>query len=438
MKSDARYAIVASHMGKRYRRWSEDRAWTFQEWVVNGFRRLRSESLWGLRDVSFSVERGRMLGVIGRNGAGKSTLLRLLAGLSAPDEGRIQIHDSVSGLLALGAGFHGDLTGRENVFVAGVIAGATRREVAQQFDSIVDFAELREFIDAPIRTYSSGMLMRLAFAVAVHAPAGILLVDEVLAVGDAGFQNKCLRRIVAMKREGVTIALVSHDDATVRDLCDDVLWLDSGRVVAFGPASQVVDQYLADLASQTQRAFEEETRRRTPSEEKAVQTRHGSKLQLLKNRFGSQEVQILDVRVIGPNQEETSEIGCGDSLSIEVDYNATAPVKGAVFKVAILDFRARRWLEVVSDHDRISAGVLNGAGQVILLVDSIGLPEGSYWIEVAIYERSWSYAYDNHLGVYPLKVRGSTVAPQSDPPLRPPTRWLRRSREFAGRLARVP
>jgi lipopolysaccharide transport system ATP-binding protein len=438
MKSDARYAIVATHMGKRYRRWREDRVWTFQEWAINGFRHLRGESLWGLRDVSFSVERGRMLGVIGRNGAGKSTLLRLLAAVSAPDEGRIQIRDSVSGLLALGAGFHGDLTGRENVFVAGVIAGSTRQEVARQFDSIVDFAELREFIDAPVRTYSSGMLMRLAFAVAVHARAGILLVDEVLAVGDAGFQNKCLRRIAAMKREGVTIALVSHDDATVRDLCDDVLWLDSGRVAAFGPAPQIVDQYLADLASRTQRALEEETLRRTPSDEKAIETRHGSKLQLLKNRFGSQEVQILDVRVIGPNQEETSEIGCGDSLSIEVDYHAAAPVKGAIFMVAILDLRARRWLEVVSDHDRISAGVLNGPGQAILHVDGIGLPEGSYWIEVAIYERSWTYAYDSHLGVYPLKVHSSTVTPQLDPPLRSSARWLRPSGEFASRLAHVP
>jgi lipopolysaccharide transport system ATP-binding protein len=438
MKTEDRPAIVATDVGKRFRRYGEDRAWTFQELAVKGLRGLRSQSIWGLRNVSFSVEQGRTLGVIGRNGSGKSTLLRLLAGISAPDEGRIQIRGGVRGLLALSAGFSGDLTGRENVFVAGVIGGATRAEVARRFDSIVSFAELDEFIDAPVRTYSSGMIMRLAFAVAVHARSGILLVDEVLAVGDSGFQDKCLRRIAAMKREGTTIVLVSHGAGTVRELCDEVLWLDAGRVAGYGPASETVDQYLADSESRIQNALEEETRRRTPTGQKPMRTRQGAQLDFLKNRFGSQEIQILDVRVIGPEQNE-SEIACGDPLTIEIDYRASATVRGAIFTIAIVDAQGRVWLHAMSDHDSgVSGGVLNGFGHTILWVDGLSLPEGSYWIETGIYERSWIYAYDRHNGVYPLTVHRSAMNPQLDPPLRPPTRWLRRAGELGGRkLARV-
>ena len=439
MKTEDRPAIIATDVGKRFRRYGEDRAWTFQELAVKGFRGLRSQSIWGLRNVSFSVEQGRMLGIIGRNGSGKSTLLRLLAGISAPDEGRIQVRGGVRGLLALGAGFSGDLTGRENVFVAGVIGGGTRAEVARRFDSIVRFAELQEFIDAPVRTYSSGMMMRLAFAVAVHAHSGILLVDEVLAVGDSAFQDKCLRRIGSMKREGTTIVLVSHDCATIRELCDEVLWLDSGKVAGYGSASEIVNQYLADAVSRTQHALEEETRRRTPASQKPVRTRQGTELDFLKNRFGSQEVQILDVRVIGPSQNEISEIACGDPLTIEMDYRATNAVRGAIFTIMIVDTEGRVWLEAVSDHDRgVSGGVLNGFGHTILWVDGLSLPEGSYWIEMGIYERSWAYAFDRHHGAYPLTVRRGAVTPQLDPPLRPPTRWLRRTGELGGRrLARV-
>jgi lipopolysaccharide transport system ATP-binding protein len=424
MKSDTEPAIIATGIGKRFRRYPGDRVWTFQELLVNGFRGFRSESFWGLRDVSFSVERGRTLGIIGRNGAGKSTLLRLLGGIGVPDTGQIQVYGTVSGLLALGAGFHGDLTGRENVFVAGVIGGATRRQVAERFDSIVNFAEARDFIEAPVRTYSSGMLMRLAFAVAVHVEPGVLLMDEVLAVGDVAFQNKCLKRIAAMKREGTTIVLVSHDESTIRTLCDVVLWLDCGQALAIGPAAEVVELYLADLASRAQRAIEEETRRRTPSDGMAIRTRHGYQLQLRKNRLGSQEAQILDVHVKGPNDHETFEISSGDPLSIEIDYGARAPVVGAIFSIAITDSRGQVWLDVASDHDLVNLGVLDGSGQVILRVDRLDLPEGVYGIGLGIYERSWTYAYDTHYGVYPLTVRGNRKVLRAVPPLQAETRWF--------------
>jgi lipopolysaccharide transport system ATP-binding protein len=240
--------IVVQKVGKRYARYDPNRPWTIEEAFLRGFRELLPrQQFWGVRNVSFNVPRGHALGVIGRNGAGKSTLLRLLGGVAKPDEGRVRIQGRLSGLLALGAGFHTDLTGRENVFVDGVVAGLTRREVMRRFDSIVEFAELRDFIDSPLRTYSSGMQMRLAFSVAIHTEPDVLLVDEVLAVGDAAFQRKCLDRIAYFKRSGCAIVLVSHDVGLVREICDQALFLRSGVVAASGTAASVTEAYLSAI-----------------------------------------------------------------------------------------------------------------------------------------------------------------------------------------------
>src|SRR5438132_13144083 len=214
-------AIIVQNLSKQFRRYHSDRPWTLQEAFLQGLRRMKpAEYFWALHEVSFSIAYGRMVGVIGPNGAGKSTLLRLIGGVGRPDKGTIRVHGQIGALLDLGTGFHPELTGRENVFVSGVIAGLTRREVAQRFDSIVAFAELQQSIDSPLRTYSSGMQMRLAFAVAIHTEPEILLIDEVLAVGDLAFQRKCLQRIAQFKAEGCTILLVSHDATLIQQLCD--------------------------------------------------------------------------------------------------------------------------------------------------------------------------------------------------------------------------
>lgn len=246
-----RNSIVAQGLGKQFRRYHHDRPWTLQEVFQRGVHGIKPvERFWALRDVSFTIAPARMVGVIGRNGAGKSTLLRLIGGVGRPDEGRITVHGRLDALLDLGAGFHNDLTGRENIFVSGVINGLTRREVAEQFDAIVAFAEVEEFIDFPLRTYSTGMQMRLAFAVATHTHPQILLIDEVLAVGDVAFQRKCFDRIGRFKAEGCTIVLVTHDTALVAKMCDEALWLHGGRLVAYGAASEVADQYIAEAQSQ--------------------------------------------------------------------------------------------------------------------------------------------------------------------------------------------
>jgi lipopolysaccharide transport system ATP-binding protein len=241
-------AVVVYQVSKRFRRYHADRPGTIHETFLRGFRNLMAaDQFWGLRHVSFRVAQGSTLGVVGRNGAGKSTLLRLIAGVGRPDEGRIEVNGQVRALLNLGAGFHPELTGRENLFIHGVIGGLTRRQVADRFDAIIEFAELEDFVDSPLRTFSSGMQMRLAFSIAIHSSPQILLIDEVLTVGDIAFQRKCLDRIARLKAGGCTIILVTHDVGAVEGLCEQALWLRAGRVAAYGPAEAVVGRYLAEV-----------------------------------------------------------------------------------------------------------------------------------------------------------------------------------------------
>jgi lipopolysaccharide transport system ATP-binding protein len=238
-------AVSLENLGKRFRRFHMDRPRTIQEVLMRGFQRMGpAETFWGLRNLSLEIPQGRMVGVIGRNGAGKSTLLRLIGGLGKPDEGRVRTHGRIRALLHLGAGFHPDLTGRENTVVNGVINGLTRAEVARHFDSIIDFAELEQYVDTPLRAYSSGMQMRLAFSIVVHSNPDIFLIDEVLAVGDVAIQQKCLRKIKELRDNGCTIVVVSHDAGMVLQLCQDAIWLDAGKLSGYGPSSSVVPRYL--------------------------------------------------------------------------------------------------------------------------------------------------------------------------------------------------
>jgi homopolymeric O-antigen transport system ATP-binding protein len=242
-----RDAVVAANVSKRFRRYHLDRPATVHEALLRGFRKLgAAQSFWGLDDVSFRVAPGSLTGVVGRNGAGKSTLLRLIGGLGRPDRGTISVRGRVGAILNLGAGFHPELTGRENLFVNGVIGGLTRNEVRARYDAIVAFSELEDFMDSPLRTYSTGMQMRLAFSIAIHSQPDVLLIDEVLAVGDFAFQRKCLDRIAELRSAGCAIIVVSHDVTMIAELCDQALWLRSGRLAAIGSAMEVVEPYIAE------------------------------------------------------------------------------------------------------------------------------------------------------------------------------------------------
>ena len=245
-------AISVQGLSKRYRIGQYQTAYgTLRDALSGGVRRIvarehhdEERDMWALRDVSFDVPDGEVLGIVGRNGAGKSTLLKVLTRIVSPTEGRAEIRGRVGSLLEVGTGFHPELTGRENVFLNGSILGMRQREIVSKFDEIVDFAGVGPFLDTPVKRYSSGMSVRLAFAVAAHLEPEILLVDEVLAVGDAEFQRRCLGRMEDLSESGRTVVFVSHQMQAVAQLCDRAIWLDHGRVESEGPASDVVAEYL--------------------------------------------------------------------------------------------------------------------------------------------------------------------------------------------------
>ena len=362
-----------------------------------GNRRARGADLfWALRNVSFEIQPGRMVGIIGPNGAGKSTLLRLIGGIGQPDEGSLVVNGRVAGLLELGAGFHPDLTGRENVFVTGVVGGLTRAEVAKRFDSIVAFAELERFIDSPLRTYSSGMYMRLAFSVAVHVQPDVLLVDEVLAVGDLEFQGKCLERIAEFKRNGSTIVLVTHDANTVRDLCDEAVWLDEGEVAEYGEAREVASHYIVHA----------ETRRRTPRHLPPARTLTGVELKFDENRLGSQEISLTVRRFADEQGRTVPEIRRGGTLLIEMDYTAGAHVAEPIFNISICDMTGHACFETTAQAQG-HEGTGPRSGSVAVSIDGLDLEPGPYFVDVGVYEKDWNYAYDYHWHAYPLRVTGS-------------------------------
>jgi len=390
-------AILVENLGKRFNRYHADKPLTIMEAVLSGLRRIKPvDDFWALRGICFEVNAGEMLGVIGHNGAGKSTLLQILGKVAYPTEGRLEMRGRVGALLDLGAGFHGDLTGRENVFVSAIVAGLPRHEVARRFDQMVEFAELSGFIDNPVRTYSTGMMMRLAFSVAVHCDPQILLVDEFLSVGDIAFQSKCLKRILAMKAQGCAIVLVSHDVTQVERLCDRALWLKHGTVKAYGDSDIVAGQYASDMLVQTQQ--------RMPDRADQLST-SGIPLRMNDNRFGSLEIEITGVRLLPKAQMKS-----GDRLSIEIDYKNERSVASAHFTLSISGQDGQKYLDVTTAGLMQKVIPLENSGTFRLSIDRVDLASGDYFVEVGIYEKDWSYAYDSHSRAYPLAVYANYVS----------------------------
>jgi ABC-type polysaccharide/polyol phosphate transport system ATPase subunit len=412
-------AIVVKGLGKRFNRYNADRPLTIMEAALWGWWRMKPQArFWALRDVSFTVAPGEMLGILGKNGAGKSTLLQLVGGIGRAEEGTIKVNGRIGGLLDLGAGFHSDLTGRENVFVGAVVAGLTRREATRRFKDIVEFAELEQFIDSPLRTYSTGMKMRLAFSVAIHTDPDVLLIDEYLSVGDVAFQTKCLKKIEEFKNQGCAIVLISHSAAQIQKNCDRALWLREGKVVAYGETEVVVGQYLSEMRS--------ETEKRTPMRPPET-TSTGTQLRVNENRFGSLEVEITDVKVL-PDEE----IDSGDPVTVEIHYEAPKSIAGAIFGVTISREDGQNCFDTNTNNTGRLLPIAPGKGKIKLHLDRLDLGNGQYYVNAGIYEKSWAYAYDYHWHVYPLYVR-STVHQKTI--LCPPYRW-----EFDGKmqLADVP
>lgn len=321
-------AIRVDRLGKQYRIGAAlARYRTLREALlesVNIPRRLSRASearadgqIWALRDVSFDVPKGQVLGVIGRNGAGKSTLLKILSRVTEPSEGLAEIHGRVGALLEVGTGFHPELTGRENIYLNGAILGMKRSEIDQKFDEIVAFAEVEQFIDTPVKRYSSGMYLRLAFAVAAHLEPDILVVDEVLAVGDAEFQRRCLGKMSEVAQEGRTVLFVSHNMSAILRLTEEGILLDKGRLVLRGPTRQVVDYYMAAGFSQTgQRTWDADE---IPPEARPFRP--------------------LSIRISDKNQRVVDTVRSTDPVKVEVEYVLDAPITGLRVGIYLMTMR---------------------------------------------------------------------------------------------------
>ncbi|NJM07718.1 ABC transporter ATP-binding protein [Candidatus Gracilibacteria bacterium] len=344
-------------------------------------------------------------------------MLRLVGGVGRPDRGSVVTQGRIGALLDLGAGLEPELTGRENIYIGGIIAGMTRAEVAQRFDAIVQFAELEAFIDSPLRTYSTGMQMRLAFAVAAHIDPQILLIDEVLAVGDLAFQRKCLERIAQFKQQGCTILLVSHDPGQIRGLCDEVIWLRGGKVAAHGPTMQVLDAYVASMESATRSV--------TPQDDTEIKATNGARLRIGENRFGSQDIQIIDVQLLNATGTATHTIAGGAGLTIEITYRALHTVDTPIVGVSISRADGSICFDTSTAEADLRLPMLQNEGCIRLHIDRLDLVGGEYYVNVGFYERNWAYAYDYHWHVYPLEMLAPSGGKGS---FYPPHRWDFRSR----------
>ena len=352
----------------------------------------RRDKFWALQDVNLSVLAGQTVGLIGANGSGKSTLLRLIGGIGRPTRGRILRNRDIGAMLALGDTLDPLLTGRENAITAGIVAGYRKKEVVARLHDIVEFSELEEFIDHPLRTYSDGMKLRLAFAVAISAEPEVLLIDEVLSVGDLRFQEKCFSRLEDLQSLGTTIVFASHDELQVRKLCERVVWLARGRMQGEGEPDDVYDAY--------KRAMESETERRASA--LGSEARHGTDSGT--TRFGTREVEIVDVRVV-PDTIRTGGPHVVTPIRIEVDVETSLSVDEPIIGVSlhrVADFT--KVLDVSTEGDGVRVGRLQGRRTVTLTLEHLDIGPGSYSFDVGVYERNWAYVYDYHWHAYPLEV----------------------------------
>lgn len=348
-----------------------------------------------LRGVSFDVKSGQTLGIIGENGSGKSTLLKILAGISKPTTGEVITSGRISALIELGAGFHPEISGRENIFINGVILGLTRKQIQEKYQEIVRFAELEEFIDNPVKSYSSGMFMRLGFSIAINVNPDILLVDEVLAVGDASFVPKCLDKINEFRRHGKTIIYVSHDLATIERICDDVIWMKKGKIEMRGYPKRIVDAYLEYIGKK---------------DEKKTLAQHGEEEKLSGNekekRWGSREIEISNVKMFDGQGREKYIFQSDEPLSIQFDVEAQAAESDFVFGIGVYNGEGVNCYGSNTLLENYAARQIQGKGKVRLTVPALGLVNGTYFLDIAVHKRD-GYPFDYHHFQYTFRVTSS-------------------------------
>ncbi len=377
-------AIQLDHVTKRYR---TGRARTIVDLVASNIDRARGKAddvhsatrgkidatIYGLRDVSLDVAEGAGLGVIGRNGAGKTTLLKLISRVTWPTSGKVRVAGHVVSLIELGAGFHPELTGRENVYLGAGLFGLTRHEIDRRFDAIVDFADVARLIDTPMKRYSSGLYARLGFAVAIFSNPDIVLVDEVLAVGDAAFRRRALEALRRLIAEGKTVLFISHDMWNVRRLCSDIVWMEEGRVRAVGPAAAIAEHYMNEVNLQ-------------------ALANHATALQ--SHRSGTGEIRYTTVDIVDGCGRATPSIASGDMLTVRAAYRAGQPVVQPVFQIAVIDVDTGIVVSSATSAQADMPASIAGTGVVACRFASLPLRPRQYVLRLSITDAHQLASYD--------------------------------------------
>jgi lipopolysaccharide transport system ATP-binding protein len=360
--------VRVSHLSKRFRLFHE-RNQSLKQSLLN-MRRSKYEDFWALRNITFDVMQGETFGIVGHNGSGKSTLLKCLTKILEPDEGTVSVDGSISALLELGAGFHPELSGRENVFLNAAILGVSRKHVNERFDDIVEFSGLEQFIDTPVKNYSSGMFVRLGFAVAVNVDPDVLIIDEVLAVGDADFQAKCGDKIADFRDRGKTIVLVTHGMSDVVRLCSRAAWIDHGDLRMIGPPHEITSAYM-----------------QTAHQGRSVQIVEGM-------RWGTGDVQIASVEILGSDGQPVDFARSGDPHAIRLNLTAAEPVLAPEVVISIYDQHATLVSEVSTRTRDVFIDRVHGERSVTFELDALPLTEGTYEMSCSVVDESGQREYD--------------------------------------------
>lgn len=357
-------------------------------------KRSRYEERKVLRGISFSVKKGEAIGLIGHNGCGKSTTLKLLTRIMYPDSGSIKMQGRVSSLIELGAGFHPDMSGRENIYTNAAIFGLNKKEIDSRIQSIIDFSELKDFIDNPVRTYSSGMYMRLAFSVAINVDADILLIDEILAVGDANFQSKCFNKLREIKSHGTTIVIVSHSLGQIEQICDRSIWIHDGLIKAEGPPKEIDLEYLDYMSRKIQD--------RNKKSEEAADTEEPAENKDGK-RWGSGEARIKRIRSFASDGTEQSVFRVGEDIRLTVDYTVKKPVQDAVIGFGIFDMNGVQCYGTNTRIDKLPEMTLTKDGTAEITMKNVQLLSGEYMIDIAI-EQGEGIPVDYYRQAYKIQM----------------------------------
>ena len=420
-------AIDVLNVSKIYRRYARRKQFaTLKSAILDGslLGDLRPEETFqALRGVSFSVPKGCTYGVVGRNGSGKSTLLKCVAGITRPTEGEVRVDGRISALIELGAGFHPEISGRENIFINGIMLGLSKKEIQRRFDEIVEFAEMQDFIDAPVKTYSSGMYMRLGFAVAVHVDPEVLLVDEVLAVGDQGFTHKCLDKFSEFRRRNKSILLVTHSLDLVEKFCDEAHWLDKGVTKGEGDPKRVVAAYMINVedGEENELAKAEATRVAAAAKEVAEAAQpavseeapqnpvedaesHKDGFRSAEGRLGTREIEISNVTLSGPDGAAGHVFQSGDAIEVRMDVKSKDRITDFVFGIGLFNADSVCVYGTNTNLEEFQPTEIDGEAVVTFTIDRLDLVEGTYRLDLAAHKAD-GYPYDYHRLLYTFRVK---------------------------------